>query len=166
MTWRVPCGGKLWEEQKGAKNKRAFKRLVAEGNVYGCLAFAGDEPVGWCCVGPRGDFPRLQRIKALRTAWDERTWSITCFFVRTGWRGCGVATALLDKAVAIACRRGARVLEGYPVAPWDKTKVPAAFAWTGIPALFEKNGFVNTTPSGNSRNIYTIGFAGRTPTTA
>jgi len=107
----------------------------------------------------------MQRIKSLQTAWGERTWSITCFFVRSGWRGRGVATALLEKAVAIARRRGAHMLEGYPDAPWSKTKVPAAFAWTGIAALFQKCGFANTTPRGNSRDIYTIGFAERTPTT-
>ena len=79
MWWRLPRGGKLWEESKGAKNKRAFKKLVTTGSVYGCLAFDGDQPVGWCCVGPRADFPRLERTKALKREWGERTWSVTCF---------------------------------------------------------------------------------------
>ena len=159
MTWRVPRGGKLWEECKGAKNMRAFKRLVTAGKVYGCLAFVGDEPVGWCCVGPRADFPRLERIKALQTEWDEGTWSVTCFFIRSGWRDRGVATALLKRAVMLAQDCGAGVLESYPVKlKSDGSKMPGAFAWTGVPSLFERAGFDEVTPPGNSRPIYQIVF--------
>jgi GNAT superfamily N-acetyltransferase len=158
MWWRVPRGGKLWEESKGARNKRAFKRLVTSGRVLGCLAFAGVEPVGWCCVGPRGDFPRIERTRALRTAWDETTWSVVCFFIKSGWRGKGVATALLDCAVEIARKHGARTLEGYPVRPKGDAQIPAAFAWTGVPILFESCGFANVAPPGNSRDVYQIRF--------
>jgi GNAT superfamily N-acetyltransferase len=159
MSWRVPRGGKLWEECKGAKNKRSFKRLVTSGKVYGCLAFAEDEPVGWCCVGPRGDFPRLERIKALQTCWDEGTWSVTCFFIRSGWRDRGVATVLLKEAVNLARDCGAATLEGYPVRVKEKGyKLPAPFAWTGVPRLFEKQGFENVTPPGNSRPVYQMTF--------
>lgn len=156
MWWRVPRGGKLWEQRKGAPNRRAFLRLLKEGRVYGCLAFVGDEPVGWCCVGPRADFPRLERTRALRTDWDAHTWSVTCFFIKAGWRGRGIASALLQRAVALARRRGARTIEGYPVRPKTDRKIPAAFAWTGVPALFEHCGFQNTAPSDHPRDIYTI----------
>ncbi len=155
MWWRVPRGGKLWEEFKGAKNKRAFKKLVISGNVYGCLAFAATEPIGWCCVGPRTDFPRLERTKALRTAWRERTWSVICFYIRPGWRHHGVATALLREAVKVARDNGARELEAYPVRPSaDGGEMPAAFAWTGLPRLFEKQKFRTVTPPGGSRDVY------------
>jgi GNAT superfamily N-acetyltransferase len=155
MWWRRPRGGKLWEECKGAKNKRDFKALVTSGRVFGCLAFAGEEPVGWCCTGPRGDFPRLERTKALRTDWDENTWSVTCFFIRAGWRGHGVASALLAEAVRLARGHGAKSLEAYPVRPKSEDrKIPAAFAWTGVSAMFEKHNFRDITPRGNSRAIY------------
>ncbi len=153
MMWRVPRGGKLWEESKGEKNKRAFKKLVLNGNVDGCLAFADDMPVGWCCVGPRSDFPRLVTIKNLQTKWTPTTWSVTCFFIRSSWRRKGVATALLAEAVKVAKANGATELEAYPVRPYTDN-VPAAFAWTGIPILFENEKFVNITPPGNSRPVY------------
>lgn len=156
MWWRVPRGGKLWEESKGDKNKRAFKKLVAAGNATGCLAFADGEPVGWCSVGPRAVFPRLERTKALATDWDESTWSITCFYIPARWRHRGVATAILAGAVQVARDGGAKHLEAYPV---KSTKgfgheIPAAFAWTGVPQLFEKHRFRDVTPKGNSRPIY------------
>lgn len=161
MHWRVPRGGKLWEASKGAKNKRAFKRLVTGGKVRGCLAFAADEPVGWCCVGPRGDFPRLERTKALQTDWDEHTWSVTCLYIKAGWRHRGVGTALVEGATKVARRHGAKVLEAYPVTPKHTDRdVPAAFAWTGVPPLFEKHGFEDVTPRGNPREILVKRFRG------
>jgi len=154
MTWRVPHGGKLWEESKGEPNRQAFRRLVRGGKVFGCLAFCAEEPIGWCCVGPRADFPRLTTIKALQTDWDERTWSVTCFYIKSAWRGRSVATKLLKEAVRIAQENGASRLEGYPVKPYGAGKIPAAFAWTGVPRLFECQKFVTITPPGASRDVY------------
>jgi GNAT superfamily N-acetyltransferase len=163
MWWRLPRGGKLWEESKGANNKRAFRRLVTTGKACGCLAFAGNgQPVGWCCVGPRADFPRLERVKALQTDWGEKTWSVVCFYIRAGWRGRGVATALLKEAVVTARAGGARELEAYPVRPKRAgAEIPGAFAWTGVPRIFEAQGFHNVTPPGRSRDIYLRRFRSR-----
>jgi predicted GNAT family acetyltransferase len=156
MWWRVERGGKLWEESKGAKNKRTFKKLLTAGKVHGCLAFAGDEPVGWCCVGPRADFPRLERTKALATDFGEHTWCIVCFYIPAKWRHRGVAGALVKEAVTIARDHGAKEVEAYPVRPKSGPgrDIPAAFAWTGVPQLFEKARFQNVTPPGNTRDIY------------
>lgn len=145
----------MWEERKGDRNRRDFERLVGAGKVTGCLAFAAGEPVGWCCVGPRGDFPRLGRVKALQTEWNEQTWSVVCFYIRAGWRNQGVASALLKSAIAVARKHGARTLEGYPVKPYGtpESRIPAAFAWTGVPRLFEKQRFVSVSVPGNSREV-------------
>src|SRR6266496_789133 len=92
MWPRVPKGGKAWEGAKGPKNREAFRRLVKAGKVSGILAFAGDEPVGWCSFGPRGTFPRLERVRAIQREWSEDTWSIVCFYIPARWRRCGVAS--------------------------------------------------------------------------
>lgn len=162
MSWRLPRGGKLWEESKGEKNKQAFRKLVRSGHVHGCLAFSGDEPVGWCCVGPRGDFPRIERVKALKSEWDQGTWSVTCFFIRAKWRRRGVASALLKAATELAKQRGAKRLEGYPVKPSgaQPDNMPAPFVWTGVPRLFEKLKFKKSTPLRNPRDIYVKTFRG------
>lgn len=153
MTWRIPKGGKLWEESKGEKNRLAFRKLIQEGRAFGCLAFAGTEAVGWCSVGPRADYVRLANIKNLQTSWKPTTWSVTCFYIRSAWRRKGVGTSLLAEAVKVAKAHGASELEGYPIRPYTKN-VPGAFAWTGIPILFEKQKFVDITPPENSRPIY------------
>lgn len=161
MWWRVPKGGRLWEECKGSRNKRAFKRLVSAGKVFGCLAFSGDAPVGWCCVGPRADFPRLERTKALKSAWTSSTWSVTCFYIAAGWRRKGVGRALLAEAIELASANGASELEAYPVRPKSEVGIPAAFAWTGVPSMFESFGFRNITTPGNTRDVYVLRLAAK-----
>lgn len=156
MSWRVARGGKLWEQQKGEKNRRTFRRLVQAGRVYGVLAFANEEPIGWCSLGPRADFPRLLRSRVLQTEWGERTWSVVCFYIPTPWRHRGVATALLKEAVKVARDNGAKELEAYPVRPYGEARgeIPAAFAWTGVPKLFERQKFTNIAPPDHSRDIF------------
>lgn len=163
MSWRVPRGGKLWEEQKGEPNRRNFRKLVRDGRVFGALAFCGDDPVGWCCVGPRADFPRLERTKALSTEWNVHTWSVTCFYIPARWRHKGIATKLLDEAVAVASANGAGEIEGYPVVSKQAANkdIPAAFAWTGVPPVFERNGFVQINVESEGRPIYRRGFRRR-----
>ncbi len=158
MWWRLPRGGKLWEASKGEPNRRAFRRLLTAGKVRGCLAFAAGTPVGWVCVGPASDFPRMQRVKALAGERDPGTWAVVCFFIRSGWRARGVASQLLAGAVELARLHGATRVEGYPVVPKGDAKMPAAFAWTGVPALFDRAGFRDATPEGSTRPIVVRGL--------
>lgn len=147
--WRVERGGALWERTKGAPAKAALKRQVARGEARGILAYAGGAPVGWCTFGPRADFPRLERVKAYRRAGSAGAWSIPCFYIAPGWRGKGVARALLGAAVAACRAAGASVVEGYPVTTTrDGRPVQGAFAWTGPLRIFEERGFetVQATP--------------------
>ena len=155
MAWRRP--GREWEEHRGASNRRAMQRLVASDTPPGLLAFAGSEAVGWCSVAPRADFRSLETKRSLATDWDATTWSITCFFVRKDWRGKGVGDALLAGAVRFARERGARALEGYPAVP-TKGALPSAFAWTGLPSMFERAGFERLAQTPGKRPIYAKRF--------
>ena len=142
MWWRVPQGGKLWDRMKGKNNRAAFRKLVESGEVHGVLAFSEGKPVGWCSFGPRRSHPRLERVRALRRNSPEGTWSILCFYIPSAWRRRGVARLLLKEATARAFKLGAREIEGYPVLASESTGLmPAAFAWTGVPALFEAAGY-------------------------
>jgi hypothetical protein len=64
-----------------------------------------------------------------------------------------VGSALLAGAVKVAKGAGASEVEGYPIRPYT-ADVPGAFAWTGVPVLFEKQKFVDITPPGNTRPVY------------
>lgn len=153
MAWRSEERGQKYREQLGEPNRKAFRKLVKSGVAHGALAFDGDTPVGWCSIGPRADFPKLQRSRVLQTEWGEHTWSITCFYIKSAYRSRGIGTLLGEEALRIAARHGATIVEGYPAVPYDKSKpMPAAFAWTGVPALFERLGFLRLPRAG--RPIY------------
>jgi GNAT superfamily N-acetyltransferase len=164
MAWRRP--GREWEEHRGASNRRALKRLVEGAVPPGVLALERGEAVGWCSVAPRAQFRSLETKRSLATDWDEGTWSVTCFFVRKDRRGAGVGEALLAGAVRFARARGARRLEGYPAVP-TKGALPSAFAWTGLPSMFERAGFERLTETPGRRPIYSLALrAARGPSTA
>jgi len=138
MHWRARSG-EHWDANKGAVNRRRFRRLVSTGRAGGVLAFRGEEPVGWLACGPRTDFTRLQRARTLACDDADRVWSLPCFFVKSGHRGQGVATALLSQALRSLRKRGVAIVEGYPANP--RARLPAAFAFTGTTALFARAGF-------------------------
>lgn len=159
MWARLPRGGKLWEASKGEPNRRALLELIRSGAAHALLAFDGPRAVGWCSLGPRAQYPRLERVKAARSNWDASTWSLVCFFIPSRERGRGVASALLDAAIAYAREHGARALEGYPVrsARGAAAQIPAAFAWTGVASMFERRGFTRVSPRG-ARELWRIEF--------
>jgi GNAT superfamily N-acetyltransferase len=138
MAWRLPR--KDFQNGKGAANKREFRALVADNTQPGVLAYAGDEPVGWCAVAPREDYVSLGRSRVLAPVDDRPVWSISCLFIARPYRRRGVSVRLIEAAVRLAREKGARVVEGYPVEPYSGN-MPAAFAWTGLVSAFRRAGF-------------------------
>ncbi|PKI90330.1 GNAT family N-acetyltransferase [Actinomycetales bacterium SN12] len=88
--------------------------------TIGVVAFAGDEPVGWCAVDRRSVYARLRNSPV---PWkgrseqkeDESVWAIACLIVRPGHRGQGVTYPLVAGAVEHARAQGASAIEGYPM---------------------------------------------------
>jgi GNAT superfamily N-acetyltransferase len=154
MFWRRPRGGAAWERSKGAANRRALKRLIAAGKVTALLAFAGREPVGWCSLGPRSDFPKLAHAPSLAVDAPPGAWVVNCFYLRPDQRGRGLGTRLLAAAQALAERKGASVLDGFPAKAPRTGRLAHAFAWTGVPAMFEANGFERVARPGQARPVF------------
>jgi GNAT superfamily N-acetyltransferase len=153
MWWRVP-DGERFDDIRGAEAKRRHKALVLAGNSRGLLAFADGEPVGWCAYGQRTDFAALARSPTLACADADEVWSLPCFFIKAGWRGRGVARALLHAALASLKRQGARTVEAYPVRPPSTN----AAAFTGTVPWLESEGFRTLTirPRGRQRARRTL----------
>ncbi|MFB0546736.1 MAG: GNAT family N-acetyltransferase, partial [Anaerolineae bacterium] len=139
MWWRLKRS--QFEKQKGEENRKAFKKIVDSGEIPGLLAYANGQPIAWCSVAPRENFPVLERSRTLKRVDDEPVWSVVCFFVTKPFRRKGVTVELLRAAVEYAKEQGARIVEGYPTEP-KKANMPAAFAWTGLASTFRKAGFV------------------------
>ena len=138
MAWRLkPSEFRL---QKGERNRSALKSLVAKGEPVGVLAYLDGEPVGWCAVAPRENFPRLENSRIWKRIDNRPVWSITCLLVARPWRRKGLSAKLIRGAVEFARNRGARVVEAYPIVPYAE-RIPDPFAWTGILSAFEMAGF-------------------------
>ena len=147
---RGACGGcwcmharmrnKDYEAAKGEGTKAAMKALVEGGASPGILAYRDGEPIGWCSVGPRADFPRLETSRILAPVDDKPVWSITCLVVEKASRRQGVSAFLIRAAMEFAASKGATILEAYPVIP-KKDPMPPVFAWNGIYSTFERLGF-------------------------
>jgi len=120
-------------------NRVALKRLVDSGTPPGLIAYRGREPVGWISIGPREDYAKLVRSPVMKAVDDKPVWSVICFVVPTEHRGQGVARALLAGAVAYARKRGATLVEAYPV---DKPGRSADVnIWFGAKSMYDRAGF-------------------------
>jgi len=138
MVWRLTR--KEWEAGKGAGNRRALEHLVTSGARPGVLGYLGRDPVAWCAVAPRGDYGALARSRVLAPLDDRPVWSISCLFVARPFRRRGLSARMLRGAAEFAARRGARIVEGYPVEP-RMARAPDAFLWTGTTVAFRAAGF-------------------------
>jgi len=119
--------------------EQAMRRLCDREHPPGVVCYRGDEPVGWCNIGPRTEITRLARSRLIRPIDDLPVWSIVCIVVRAGHRRQGVTARLLEGAVAYAASHGAPAVEGYPVDPPGRMDLTMAFV--GTRSMFERAGF-------------------------
>ncbi len=131
MYWRI---GPAYRERPREENRADLRRLVRRGPPPGLLAFDGDTAVGWCQLTPRSDLVYLESRPMFASVDPANVWSISCFYVRRGWRGKGVTEALIRAAVAAARAAGAIGVEAYP---YER----AADAYTGYASTFARAGF-------------------------
>jgi GNAT superfamily N-acetyltransferase len=134
MYWRI---GRAYQKRPRQVNKAAFHEVVKNGPPPGLLAFHGDLAVGWCQLTPRDAVPQLDRVWRLRRVDDVPVWSISCFYIRKGFRRQGVTSALIAAALKTARRVGAPALEAYPL---DANLTPSS-SWTGYASTFARAGF-------------------------
>jgi GNAT superfamily N-acetyltransferase len=139
MFWRLR--GKDFSGAKVPQLRGRLEGLAAGPLAPGLIAFRGDRAVGWCSLGPREDFDRLEHSRVIPRVDDKPVWSIVCFAVSKTARGEGVAGALLEAAIEWARKQGAKTLEAYPVDVEPGTTVNAESAYTGTLPMFEQAGF-------------------------
>ena len=81
-TWRQTRSE--FNANKGAGNRRLFLNVVRTGPPPGILGYLDGEPVAWCAVAPRADYPSLERSRLLQPVDDTPVWSGLAFsFVAT-----------------------------------------------------------------------------------
>lgn len=150
--------------ERGVRNRREKKNLLARGRSHGVLVYANGKPVGWCQDGPKEELPRIDNNHKYRSPapedGTERIWRITCFVVDRKYRRRGVASAALEAALEAIRNKGGGLVEAFPVYDWEdlrqselrrRGRVPAFgnVSTHGTMSMFEKQGFKAVAPFGS-----------------
>jgi len=142
MVWRA--GAKT---AKGPDRKAAMKRYVCEGVPIGLLGYAGREPVAWCSIAPRTTYRDLGGPTDAGER-PEDAWSLACFFIRRELRGKGLTKRIIEAAVQHAAKRGAKVVEAYPVEAGSPS-----YRFMGYVSTFSSAGFQEVGRAGIRRHV-------------
>jgi GNAT superfamily N-acetyltransferase len=134
MYWRI---GSAYRQRLHEENRAAFREIVERGPPPGLLAFDSGLAVGWCQLTPRDALSWLDRTWRLKRVDDLPVWSLSCFYVRKGYRRRGVTSVLIAAALQAAKRAKAPGLEAYPL---DAEQTPSA-SGTGYASTFARAGF-------------------------
>jgi len=153
MAWRLR--NKDWVAGKGARNKRALRKIVSAGGKPGILGYVGREVVAWCAVAPRDQYVYLSNSRVLKPVDDNPVWSVSCLFVKKAYRRQGLSIKMLQAAARFAAKQGAEIVEGYPVEPTMR-RTPDPFVWTGLPSAFRAAGFEEVLRRSKTRPIMRI----------
>ena len=148
MYWRI---GSEYHKRPQEKNKSAFRKIVKQGPPPGLLAFDGTRAVGWCQLTPRNDLRWLNRARFFDRVDEAPVWSISCFYVRRGYRRQGIMSALIAAALKEAKRANALALEAYPVDTTQSGSTSNIF--TGTASTFRRAGFKTVAHRMTSRPI-------------
>ncbi len=120
-------------EQWNRKNNRAAViRMISARQMHGYLAYHQDSPVGWCNVNNRNNYQRMIQFKDLIIPDRDKTASIVCFLVQSGYRRQGIATRFLERIENDFRAGGYDWLEAYP-GKGDRSEEEH---YTGPPALY------------------------------
>jgi ribosomal protein S18 acetylase RimI-like enzyme/uncharacterized protein YndB with AHSA1/START domain len=127
-----------WAPRTAADNRQDMSERVKAGRVTALLAFAGERPVAWCHYGESTALAGVARRYGLEAPDHLGVGSVACFVIASQYRGHGVATRLLEKAVERLRAKGFRAVEAYPPKESDGT---AQGSYRGPLEMYLRAGF-------------------------
>lgn len=144
MTWRASAAESR-EHPGGKSRKPLMEGRIKGGTSVGLLGYLGDDPVAWVSIAPRETYRDLGGPPA---AEGETIWSLACMYVARRHRKQGYGRDLIEAAMAYAKKRGATVLEAYPVDPNSPS-----YRFMGFVPAFDRLGFKPAGRAGSRRQI-------------
>jgi GNAT superfamily N-acetyltransferase len=145
MVWRTTP--EEARNRDGQSRKSALKRRVDGGIPVGILGYLDGKPIAWCSIAPRSTYRPLGGVDDPAEE-VERVWSIVCFFIERSLRGQGIMKRLIAAAIDQAMRRGARVIEAYPV-----EAEAHSYRFMGFVPVFKAMGFQEVGRAGSRRHV-------------
>jgi predicted GNAT family acetyltransferase len=145
MVWRA--AGEERHNRDSMSRKSFMKRRVMDGIPVGIIGYLEGQPVAWCSITPRATYRPLGGIEEADDD-PQKVWSLVCFYVPRCLRGRGIARRMLSAAVDHARRKGAKVVEAYPVDPDSPS-----YRFMGYVSLFSEEGFREVSRAGTRRHV-------------
>ena len=145
MVWRAI--GPERENRDSKRRKSYLQQRVESGVPIGIVGYLDGEPIAWCSIAPRHTYRNLGGIEDPQED-PEKVWSLVCFYVPRRLRGQGISHRLLSAAVEHARRRGASVVEAYPVDPESPS-----YRFMGYVGSFQAAGFKEVGRAGTRRHV-------------
>ena len=130
------------EYQRGVSDPRTLKEeLVRSGRAHAALVFDGDDVAqGWCQYGSPEELRLRHRREYDRDLPPRARWRIACIFVDKRHRGCGVARAGLEGALAQIAAAGGGLVEALSEVTAGR-EAHGRFLFSATVELFEQYGF-------------------------
>ena len=132
--------------EMGLLSREAAEQQIKSGLLRGYLAFDGAIAIGWCNCNDKSNFPiESSTGDRFYAPAEKKEKAVVCFEIAPEYRGKGIATALLQKAVADAKAEGFIAVEGFPVIrkeryEWDCTGPVRLYEKVGFSKVLEKGG--------------------------
>lgn len=144
MAWRATSER---HDMSRAHRKSALKSRAKDGVPIGILGYLDGKPIAWCSIAPRPTYRKLGGVEKPNEN-PDKIWSLVCFFVKHDFRNRGVSDRMLEAAVAYAKKKGAAVVEGYPVA-----RNSPSYTFMGFVPSFKAAGFKSVGRAGSRRHV-------------
>ena len=127
-----------WDCNKdcAAFNREKAIQFIKSGRMQGYLAYDQGKVIGWCNANSKQEYNNVN-FNFVEEVPDngEKIKSIVCFSVMPKYRGCGVATALLEYVCKDAQNDGFDLVEAYPFAHNEN------HSYHGPLSMYKKVGF-------------------------
>ncbi len=126
-------------EDPGRVARAEAARQIAQGMLRGYLAYADGLAIGWCNTNDRANYSKDGPHSAhLHWPAPGVYKAVACFEIAPEYRGQGIATVLLRRALADAGAEGFTAVDAFPAMRAER------FVWDyqGPLHLYEKEGFV------------------------
>ncbi|MDR0381239.1 MAG: GNAT family N-acetyltransferase [Oscillospiraceae bacterium] len=141
MVWRMTKDE--LKQNNSTCRKEFIKQRVFSNIPIGILGYSKNEAVAWCSIAPRETHQRLGGEETI-----ENVWSITCFYIKKGYRKQGLTKFLIKNAKEYAKENGAAYIEAYPV-----EEASPSYRFMGFVKTFEKAGFAYIKMAGTRRHV-------------
>ena len=121
-----------WRERRAAVVQR-----LGNGGTFGYLAYVDGRVAGWVNASLRSEYGLFRLVDPHGPA-ARSVIGISCFVIAPPYRRHGVASALLDRAIADGPSRGASWIEAYPR---NEPQAGDAGHFRGARSMYEARGF-------------------------